>query len=204
LILFYIHFETNYDEFVPRAKDKYRVALRISGEESTWEFAQIAAPAAVAFENQFPQVKETVRFASLLGLKVTYQDIAHQEGQILSSDPSFIPFFGLRLLQGNPETALSRPGTLFVTDAMSQKYFGDENPIHRLLQFCQPLHSPVHQAGHRGGDPQSRGRDANAAPAAVYGRVGSGHLDRFDPGGGPDHFDLPDLQGYGRHPVRRP
>jgi len=135
LIFFYVHFETSYDKFVPEAKDKYRVALRISGEESIWEFAQLGAPAAVAFGNQFPQVEETVHFASLSGIKVTYQDRAHQEDHILFSDPSFIPFFGLRLLQGNPETALSRPGTLLVTEAMGQKYFGDENPMGKNVEI---------------------------------------------------------------------
>lgn len=135
LIFFYVHFETTFDKFIPEAENKYRVALRISGEETTWEFAQLAAPAAVAFENQFPQVEETVRFASLSGLKVTYQDRVHQEDQILFSDPSFIPFFGLRLLKGNPETAFSRPDTLLVTEAMGQKYFGDENPIGKNLEI---------------------------------------------------------------------
>jgi len=135
LIFFYVHFETSYDKFVPEAKDKYRVALRISGEESIWEFAQLGAPAAVAFENQFPQVEETVRFASLSGIKVTYKDRVHQEDEILFSDPSFMSFFGLRLLQGNKETALSRPGTLLITETIRKKYFGEENPLGKSVEI---------------------------------------------------------------------
>ena len=135
LIFFYVHFETTYDKSIPDAKDKYRVALRISGEEMTWEFAQISAPAAVAFKNQFSQVEQTVRFISLSGIKVTYQGRAHQEDQILYSDSSFIPFFNLKLLKGNPETALSQPSTLLVTEAIGKKYFGDENPIGKNLEI---------------------------------------------------------------------
>jgi len=135
LIFFYVHFETTYDKSLPEAKDKYRIALRISGEEMTWEFAQISAPAAVAFKNQFPQVEQTVRFASLSGIKVTYQERVHQEDQILYSDPAFIPFFDLKLLMGNPETALSQPSTLLVTEAIGKKYFGDENPIGKNLEI---------------------------------------------------------------------
>lgn len=135
LIFFYVHFETTYDKSIPDAKDKYRVALRISGEEMTWEFAQISAPAAVAFKNQFSQVEQTVRFVSLSGIKVTYQGRAHQEDQILYSDSSFIPFFNLKLLKGNPETALSQPSTLLVTEAIGKKYFGDENPIGKNLEI---------------------------------------------------------------------
>jgi putative ABC transport system permease protein len=135
LIFFYVHFETTYDKFVPEAKDKYRVAQRISGEESTWEFAQISAPAAVAFKNQFPQVEQTVRFVSLSDQKVMYQDRVHQENQILYSDPAFIPFFNLKLLQGNLKTALSRPGKLLITETMAQKYFRDEDPIGKSLMI---------------------------------------------------------------------
>ncbi len=135
LIFFYVHFESTYDRSIPDAKDKYRVALKIIGEETTWKFAQISAPAAVAFKNQFPQVEQTIRFVSLSDIKITYQDQVHQEDQILYSDPSFIPFFDLKLLQGNPETALSQPSTLLVTEAMAQKYFGDESPIGKNLEI---------------------------------------------------------------------
>ncbi len=135
LIFFYVHFETTYDRFIPDTKDKYRVALRISGEETTWEFAQISAPAAVAFKNRFSQVEQTVRFASLSGMKVIYQGSTHQEDHILYSDSTFIPFFDIPLLQGNPETALSQPGTLLVTVTMARKYFGDTNPLGMRLMI---------------------------------------------------------------------
>jgi putative ABC transport system permease protein len=140
LIFFYVHFETTYDKSIPEAKDKYRVALRISGEEMTWEFAQISAPAAIAFKNQFPQVEQTVRFISLSGIKVTYQDRVHQEDRILYSDPAFIPFFDVKLSKGNPETALSQPSTLLVTETIGKKYFGDEDPIGKNMEIDGRYH----------------------------------------------------------------
>jgi len=135
LIFFYVHFETTYDKSIPDAKDKYRIALRISGEEMTWEFAQISAPVAVDLENQFPQVEQTVRFVSVSNKQVIYQDRVHQEDQILFSDPTFIPFFALELLEGNSETVLSRPDTILITETMARKYFGDENPIGKTLMI---------------------------------------------------------------------
>lgn len=135
LIFFYIHFESTYDQFVPEAKDKFRVAQRITNDVSEWKFAQISAPVALALKDQFPQVEQTVRFVSERNKQVTYLDRVHQEDQILYSDPSFIPFFNLKLLQGNPETALSRPGTFLITETMRQKYFGDENPIGKRLKI---------------------------------------------------------------------
>ena len=133
LIFFYVHFESTYDKFIPEEKDKFRVALRISNEDFAWEFAQISAPAALAFKDQFLQVEQTVRFVSESNKQVKYQDRVHHEDQFLYSDPTFIPFFNLKLLRGNPETALSRPRTLLITETMRQKYFGDENPMGKRL-----------------------------------------------------------------------
>jgi len=98
LIFFYVHFESTYDKFIPEEKDKFRVALRISNEDFAWEFAQISAPAALAFKDQFLQVEQTVRFVSESNKQVTYQDRVHHEDQFLYSDPTFIPFFNLNMI----------------------------------------------------------------------------------------------------------
>ena len=109
--------------------------MEISGEESTWKFATISAPTAMAIENQFPQGEQIVRFASESNKQVVYQDRVFQEDQILYSGPEFLSFFNLKLLQGNPETALSRSKSLLITKTMAQKYFGDEDPLDKRLML---------------------------------------------------------------------
>ena len=133
LILFYVHFESTYDRFIPDTADKFRIALRISGEDSSWEFARISAPAAVAFRDRFPQVEQAVRFARESKVQVTLQDRVSQEDEVLFSDPEFIRFFGVRLSEGDPKTALSRPGSILLTAAMRRKYFGEESALGRRL-----------------------------------------------------------------------
>ncbi len=135
LIFFYVHFETTYDKSIPDNKYKYRIALRITSDVSDWEFAQISAPVAVALKNQFPQVELAVRFFAEKTKLITYLDRVHQEDHILYSDPSFIPFFDLKLLRGNPGTALTQPWTLLITETMARKYFGDENPLGKRLMI---------------------------------------------------------------------
>lgn len=141
LIFFYVHFESTYDRFIPNSKDKYRITMEISGEESTWKFASISAPAAAAIENQFPQVEQMVRFASESNKQVNYQDRVFQEDQILYSSPEFLSFFDVKLIEGNPETALSRPNSLLITKTMAQKYFGDEHPLDKRLMMDDTFYS---------------------------------------------------------------
>ncbi len=133
LILFYVHFESTYDRFIPKSRDKFRVVMQISNENTKWEFASISAPAAVAFRDRFPQVEQIVRFVSESNRQVTYRDLVYQEDEILYADPEFIPFFNLELLLGNPATALSQPDTLLITETLRRKYFGEKNPIGERL-----------------------------------------------------------------------
>jgi len=133
LIFFYVHFESTYDRFIPESKSKFRVSLRISNENAQWEFAPISAPAAVAFVEKYPQVEQAVRFVSESNKQVTYQDRIYQEDQVLYGDPAIIPFFNLKLSQGNPDTALSRPATLLITESVRRKYFGSDNPVGKRL-----------------------------------------------------------------------
>ncbi len=133
LIFFYVHFESTYDRFIQESKNKFRVVLRISNENAKWEFAPISAPAAVVFNDQFPQVEQTVRFVSESNTQVICQDRIYQEDRILYADPAFIPFFNLELLRGDPETALSEPDKILITETTHRKYFGDENPVGNRL-----------------------------------------------------------------------
>ena len=135
LIFFYVHFESTYDRFMPDSRDKYRVALSITGEASEWRFAQTAAPFGPAFREQFPQVEQVMRFAVERNKQVAYLERVYDEDFILYSDPDFIPFFGLKLLVGDPETAISRPGMILLTESMARKYFGEENPLGKRLQI---------------------------------------------------------------------
>lgn len=133
LIVFYVHFESTYDRFIPESNTKFRVALRISNENTQWEFATISAPAAVAFIEKYPQVEQVVRFVSESNKQVAYRDLVYQEDEIIYADPTMIPFFNLKLSQGNPDTALSRPGTLLITETMRRKYFGIDDPVGKRL-----------------------------------------------------------------------
>ncbi len=141
LIFFYVHFESTYDRSIPDSKDKYRIAMEISGEASSWKFATTSAPMAIALKNRFPKVEQIVRFASESNKQVTYQDRVFQEDQILYSDPEFIPFFNIKLLEGNPETALSRPKSLLITKNIAQKYFGDKDPLDKRLMIDDTYYS---------------------------------------------------------------
>jgi ABC-type antimicrobial peptide transport system permease subunit len=49
------------------------------------------------------------------------------------TEQSFFNIFSFPFLYGNPEMALSTPNNIVITETISRKYFGDENPIGKTL-----------------------------------------------------------------------
>ena len=41
--------------------------------------------------------------------------------------------FSFPLVKGDPQTALLEPHTIVITEAIAQKYFGDEDPMGKTL-----------------------------------------------------------------------
>jgi putative ABC transport system permease protein len=49
-------------------------------------------------------------------------------------DPEVFRVFDFPLLQGNPETVLDNPFSLVITEEIGRKYFGEENPVGKVLR----------------------------------------------------------------------
>ncbi len=71
--------------------------------------------------------------------------VTFNEPKIYYADPSFLQIFSFPLLQGSPANALDDPNTALISESSAQKYFGDENPMGKMLvvsnqngkQLCQ-------------------------------------------------------------------
>ncbi|MDH5707338.1 MAG: ABC transporter permease, partial [Candidatus Aminicenantes bacterium] len=70
------------------------------------------------------------------GSHVKYQDKIYAERNIYLADPSFFKIFSFPFIKGNPETALSDRFSIVLTEQIAQKYFGDEDPIGKVLHVA--------------------------------------------------------------------
>ncbi|MCB0296096.1 MAG: ABC transporter permease, partial [Calditrichaeota bacterium] len=66
-------------------------------------------------------------------LLLRYGDRQYQESRVIAADGEFFRLFSYPLLQGDPQTALRAPGSIVLTAAAAQKYWGNENPIGKTL-----------------------------------------------------------------------
>ena len=57
------------------------------------------------------------------------------ESGLMSVDENFFTFFNFRLLYGEARQVLSKPNSLVLSADMSKKYFGDKDPVGKMLNF---------------------------------------------------------------------
>ncbi|MDW3192378.1 MAG: ABC transporter permease [Cytophagales bacterium] len=138
MILIFVQNELSYDTYNSKYDQTYRVLQRFGGEIATSPEDQLPvseyqvwgnAPVAGAMMDFFPEVEHVFRFTSDFDWLVEYNGNRFQEKGICFADSTLYQVFEWDWIAGDPKTALTRPGTIILSAAMAEKYFGNENPI---------------------------------------------------------------------------
>jgi len=138
LIVFWIKTETSYDTFHEHAKDIYRVDYRLY-EEEVLEQHSASGSHGIGREivNTFPEALDYTRFYRTEGL-VRYGDdpgAIIKERKLIYAESSFFNFFSFPLLEGVADSSLLALDHAVVTEETARKYFGDENPIGKVIKI---------------------------------------------------------------------
>ena len=132
-ILFYTLDELSYDRAVPGVERTYRVRIRGVLNNNTFNGANSCAPMAEAIRREIPEVEAATRIRFTGFPVLRYRDKCFSEERFFNVDPSFFGMFGVKLLQGDPRTALARPNQLVLTASMAIKYFAHESPLGKTV-----------------------------------------------------------------------
>lgn len=135
LILIYIQDELSYDAYNEKADRIYRVAGAIMFGGRDFKLATVPAPMAKTLVNDYPEVENAVRFRDAGSRVVSYGENNFKERALIFSDPEFFELFAIPLLAGDPEIALKKPYTIILSKKTAQKYFGQENPVGKVLKL---------------------------------------------------------------------
>ncbi len=137
LILLYVHDELSYDQHHEQAEQIYRVTREWfnSDGSSSLHLGHVAPPIGPLLKNDFPDILQMARISSSGNPLLRYQDKVFQESRFYFADPNIFEIFTLPLLKGDPKNALADPNGVVLTPAMAQKYFGDAEPLGKVLNF---------------------------------------------------------------------
>ncbi|MGD8539206.1 MAG: ABC transporter permease [Candidatus Aminicenantes bacterium] len=133
LILLWAQHELSYEKFHKNANNLYLVVWeRLANSQ---HYSSTPAPFADRLKKDFLEFDNIVRFSLRNQSIVKYQDKVFVEKQIAVADPSFFEMFTFPLVKGHTEKPLMKPNTVVLTETTAQKYFGEENPLGKILDF---------------------------------------------------------------------
>lgn len=90
-------------------------------------------PSGEGWKKEIPEIETTVRVTQTGALLTKYGDKAFYEQRIFCVDSTFLNVFSFPLLEGNPNTVLREPYSMVLTPEMALKYFGNEDPIGKVI-----------------------------------------------------------------------
>ena len=135
LIMLYVQNEMSYDRFNKKADQIVRVVFRGSIQGEKMKEAMVMPPVAQTFKSEYPEVLEATRLRNYGSPRITYGDKTFKENAFAYADSNFFEVFTLPFLKGNPKTALLEPNTIVISESVAKKYFGNEDPIGKVLIF---------------------------------------------------------------------
>jgi len=134
-ILIYVFNENSFDTFHEDKEKVFRVLRMFEDEKGLHEVGVTSAPYAEALITDFPaQIDQSLRVIVTDAL-VTLDERSFMEDRILLADSNFLEFFSYPLVMGDRKTALLGENSLIISTEIARKYFGDEDPLGKIIQF---------------------------------------------------------------------
>ncbi len=132
LILFWIQDELSFDRFHENSREIYRVTQDINFADHSTSWAITQGPLGPSLEAEFPEITDSVRI-TFRSFRMAFDNNVFDE-TVAMADGSLLRVFTFPLLRGNPETVLSDPHSIVLSEEMAYKYFGSEDPVDKVIR----------------------------------------------------------------------
>jgi len=143
LIFTLISYNLSFDNFHQNSNRIYRFYTEWH-DESVIQSAGVPQPLAKAFRSDFTLAEKTARvinFRENLITIVSGKQIKkfHEENGVAFAEPDYFDILNFPLVEGNKKTALLQPNQAIVTEKIAHKYFGNYNPIGKVIRLDNKL-----------------------------------------------------------------
>ncbi len=136
LISLYVQNDMSFDKFNKNYSRIYRVAdiWTQNGNVAAWSLTPTGY--ANAFVNDFPGVR-AVRISHGMGVSVVvrYDDKLFKADGVILADSTFFNVFTFPFIEGNPNTALSAPFSVVLSESEAHKIFGNTDPLGKTIRL---------------------------------------------------------------------
>ena len=138
LILLYVYAEITYDNYHENVDNIYRIGLKpfVLGKENNYAPGIFTmASLAPALKEAYPEVINAARIKKTERKPVVTvkNRFFYEDGDIFYVDPSLFDIFSIDFTKGDKKSALEKPYSIVITEKTSKKYFGEENPVGKVI-----------------------------------------------------------------------
>ena len=134
LILLWVQDELSFDRFHQNGDRIYRVLAQWSGQKEL--SSRTPGRLGPAAKEELPEVVNSARVKVGNSKSLfRYSDKGFYEAGHFLVDPAFFEIFDFPAVKGHPKTALDDALSMVITEEMARKYFGDEDPIGKSLNY---------------------------------------------------------------------
>ena len=124
-LIFYILDELSYDRYNEKADRIFRIASYIKEpDKDTMRWVSTPFPMAPALSKDYPEVEEAVRFVGNDKTMYKNGELRLYEDKIYFADSNLFKVFTHKFIEGNPQTALTEPKSMVLTQSVAEKFFG--------------------------------------------------------------------------------
>ena len=137
IIIVFAEFEFSFDKFHGQSENIYRIVKDFVNNEGL-KTPDATTPPALSFKlrNDVPEVESITRFLPNGGRRnlFQYNDKQFYELELLRIDSAFFSVFDFEFIKGSKEAPFNGPHSMVLTESTARKYFGDENPIGKIIR----------------------------------------------------------------------
>lgn len=140
VILLYASFELSYDNFHENGDRIFRVKKNFYVNGKLVEEVATNYPAVgPALKANFPEVAQQARLYPYRGGVVQYGQKNFYEEKVYFADPAFFTIFSFPFVSAKPAGLLTEANTGVISQRMARKYFGDQDPVGKVLELDKRL-----------------------------------------------------------------
>jgi len=147
IIMLFVNNELNYDRYNKKADRMVRVYFQGNVQGEKMKESSVMPPVAQTLKKDYPEVEEATRMRDFGTPKLMYGDKSFRGDAFVFVDSNFFQVFTLPLTAGNAKTALLEPNCIVITKEVANKYFGNEDPMGKVISFKDGKNAPCKVTG---------------------------------------------------------
>ncbi len=139
-IMVYVHNETTYDQHNEHVDEVFRVNNIFTRPDGSSTHYPLSPPGlAPAMRGGYSELARVARLRYAYTVLIKRDQDSFYEDRVFFAEPEYLDMFTVNWIHGSPEGALAEPNTVILTESMAEKYFGDENPVGKELEYNSEL-----------------------------------------------------------------